>query len=86
MAPAEVALALKLAHAKANWDAVAVIITEIERIYGEVPLSALFSGELPHPDQECECVLCQGGEVQYEPDVSNSDTILFPWGGVVGES
>ena len=46
LSPQEVALALKFAHAKGCWDAVAEVIKEIEVQYGDLPISKLFPPEL----------------------------------------
>ena len=46
LSPQEVALALKFAHAKGCWDAVSEVISEIEKYYGELPISKLFPPEL----------------------------------------
>jgi len=70
VSPVEVALALKIAHTQGSWEAVDSIIDAIERVYGEIPLSAL--AVVP------SCV-----EVLKEDD---RETVWFPWNPSIGES
>ena len=89
MSPSEVALALKLAHLKANWTVVEAIIVQIEKLYGEVPLSEVFGpeGADMHPEEKCDCLLCMAVEtIENELQPAVGDTIFFPWAGEIGES
>tara|TARA_R110002020_G_scaffold194133_3_gene394725 strand:+ start:2814 stop:3092 length:279 start_codon:yes stop_codon:yes gene_type:complete len=92
VSPSEVALALKLAHLKANWTVVEAVILQIEQLYGEIPLSAIFGpdGAEIHPvaeEEKCNCLFCLAVEtIENEPNGPPSDTVWFPWAGEVGES
>lgn len=70
MSPVEVALALKIAHTQGSWDAIGSIIDAIERVYGEIPLSAL-------------TVVPNYVEVSREDEM---ETVWFPWNPCIGES
>lgn len=94
MTPSEVALALKLAHLKANWTVVEAVIIQIERLYGEIPLSAVLTTEDVEPHilrdnagEKCHCLFCLAVEtIESELDQPSGDTIWFPWAGEIGES
>jgi hypothetical protein len=85
VSPVEVALALKLAYTQGSWDAVGVIINEIENVFGEVPLSKVLSEDGDGPKVavvECGCDVCEGdGELTFATD----GTIWLPWNGDVAD-
>ena len=84
MSPVEVALALKLAYTQGSWDAVGVVINEIESLFGEIPLSEVLPEDTSGASTaaECECALCAG--VGVLPGVPGG-TIWLPWNGDIAD-